>query len=132
MVILDYLRALLFDWRKNVRSAEAHAAPPTSTAKVPGPRVSGPPSRLRFPCGRQATDPAKVFPRSHRRKKLARSPFMKPPQTLALMFLTVEDYRSVCDDYEFEQITQEPREARSPPKPAALEPFPLPPQPLRH
>ena len=21
------------------------------------------------------------------------------------MFLTVEDYRSVCDDYEFEQIT---------------------------
>lgn len=36
------------------------------------------------------------------------------------MFLTVEDYRSVCDDYEFEQITQSP-ETREVAEAAALE-----------
>lgn len=36
------------------------------------------------------------------------------------MFLTVEDYRSVCDDFEFEQITHSP-ETREAAETAAME-----------
>ena len=119
MVIFEFFRALIFDWRKNRAIREARRSAHLYRKKFLVLVYHGRPG-LCFHAGREKIDPAKTPPGADCRKSPRNCNFRSNPKNLAPMFLTLDDYRSVCDQYELKQITQD-EETRLDAEAAALE-----------